>query len=126
MQIVPKVWGRELIMANNDKYAGKILVIEKGGISSLHRHLVKDEAFYCLAGRVKLELDGKVFELSPGGEPVRIYPGQWHRFEGLEKSEVMEVSTPHYDSDVERRTKSELRTQLSPLPKGKTKRVALA
>lgn len=106
---MPKVWGQELIVANNDKYAGKILVIEKGGISSLHRHLVKDEVFYCLSGRVRLEHDGKVFELSPGSEPVRIYPEQWHRFEGLEESRVMEVSTTHSDDDVERRTKSELR-----------------
>ena len=123
---MPKVWGQELIVANNDKYAGKILAIEKGGISSLHRHLVKDEVFYCLSGRVRLELDGQLFELSPESEPVRIYPGKWHRFEGLEESKVMEVSTPHHDSDVERRTKSELRTQLSPLPQEKTKRVALA
>ena len=53
---VEKPWGSELIFALTDQYAGKILFVKAGESLSLQFHNVKDEAWYVLEGRAKLEL----------------------------------------------------------------------
>jgi len=105
MKQVKKVWGKELTVVNKE-YAGKVLVIDKGAISSLHRHLVKDEVMLCIEGEVLLVLDDKTYWLKPYDDPVHIVPKSWHMFLGLENSRVAEFSTKHKDEDVERRTQS--------------------
>lgn len=52
MVFVPKGWGNELIIVNNDLYCGKILTIEKDKKLSVHYHLMKDETFFCTKGKV--------------------------------------------------------------------------
>ena len=47
---VEKPWGHELIWAETDRYAGKVLVIETGRRLSLQYHERKDESIYVLAG----------------------------------------------------------------------------
>jgi mannose-6-phosphate isomerase-like protein (cupin superfamily) len=102
---VAKPWGHELIWALTDRYCGKILVIEAGRRLSLQRHHVKDESIHLLAGRLRLYLedDGgsiRVEELGPG-ESRRVATGRIHRYEAIERCELLEVSTPELD-DVER------------------------
>ena len=101
---VPKPWGRELIWAHTDRYVGKVLVIEAGKRLSLQRHEIKDEAIYVLSGRLRLYLeddDGVVQteELGPG-DHRRVATGRIHRYEALERVELMEVSTPELDDVV--------------------------
>ena len=101
---VPKPWGHELIWAHTDRYVGKVLVIEAGKRLSLQRHEIKDEAIYVLSGRLRLYLeddDGvvQVEELSPG-DHRRVATGRIHRYEALERVELMEVSTPELDDVV--------------------------
>jgi D-lyxose ketol-isomerase len=99
---VYKVWGKELWVVNCKEYCGKLLYLDKGAESSLHRHLRKKETFYALWGLVGLELEGKGYMLSPLARPKTILPKQWHRFHGLTKAIVLEISSHHEDSDVER------------------------
>ena len=106
MDIVPKRWGYEFILLNYEVYGAKILVVEEGAVSSLHRHPIKDEAMVCLSGHVLLEVEGECYDLSPRAEPVRIRPGEWHRFTGIERSQILEVSTHDSPDDVERLTHS--------------------
>lgn len=101
VKTVEKVWGTELWIANGPLYCGKLLTLRKGFHCSLHRHPVKDETFYLRSGKVFFELGGKVVVMSPG-QSVHVPPGTWHRFTGLEDSEIFEVSTQHSDDDVER------------------------
>jgi mannose-6-phosphate isomerase len=101
---VPKPWGHELIWAHTDRYVGKILVIETGKRLSLQRHEVKDEAIYVLSGRLRLQLeDGtgvvQTEELAPG-DHRRVATGRIHRYEAIERVELMEVSTPELDDVV--------------------------
>jgi len=101
---VDKPWGHELIWAHTDKYVGKILVIEAGRRLSLQRHLVKDESILVASGRLRLTLeDGRgtivVEELGPG-DHRHVAPGRIHRYEAIERTEVMEVSTPELDDVV--------------------------
>ena len=74
---VDKPWGSELIWAETDEYAAKILFVKAGESLSLQYHEVKDESWYVLEGRARLEL-GKVGE--DALETVEIVPGQAFRF----------------------------------------------
>ena len=103
IKIVPKGWGKELWIHNDEKYCGKVLVLNKGKQCSLHFHIKKQETFYVTRGLVQMELIEKdgiktVLEMNPG-DVVEIAPGLVHRFVGLEDSEIMEFSTEHFDED---------------------------
>lgn len=102
---VKKVWGREIWIANNKLYCGKLLSLKKGYHSSYHRHLVKDETFFVLKGRVLLQLGHKFLTLKRN-DSIRIKPKHWHRFYGIVSSTIIEFSTRHSDRDVERKTQS--------------------
>jgi quercetin dioxygenase-like cupin family protein len=102
---VAKPWGHELIWALTDRYCGKVLVIEEGRRLSLQRHLVKDESIYVLSGRLRLYLedDGGTIQVEElgAGEARHVATGRIHRYEAIERTELLEVSTPELD-DVER------------------------
>lgn len=101
---VSKPWGHELIWAHTDHYVGKILVIEAGRRLSLQRHEVKDESIYIIAGRLRLTLEDdsgeiQTEELGPG-DHRRVATGRIHRYEAIERCEILEVSTPELDDVV--------------------------
>lgn len=95
---VPKVWGSEQWIENNDRYCCKLLNLKKGFQCSLHYHKVKDEMFLVRSGRVRLELGGETLELREGNF-VRVPPETKHRFTGLEDSVIIEISTHHDEAD---------------------------
>jgi mannose-6-phosphate isomerase-like protein (cupin superfamily) len=101
---VEKPWGYELIWARTDRYVGKVLVVESGKRLSLQLHRVKDETIYLASGRLRLHLendDGEIVtrEMGPG-DHSRIPAGRRHRFEAIERAEIIEVSTPELDDLV--------------------------
>ena len=101
---IEKPWGYEEIWTHTKHYVGKLLVIEAGKRLSLQFHRVKDESIYVLRGRLRLHLENDegeiaICELSPG-EHRRIRPGRTHRFEAIERVEILEVSTPELDDVV--------------------------
>jgi len=94
---VSKPWGEEIIFAETDRYAGKILVVKKGEILSLQYHQKKDETLYLYRGRVRfwIEENGELREiLWQPGDHRHIPPMTRHRIEALEDSEIFEVSSP--------------------------------
>jgi len=101
---VDKPWGHELIWAHTDRYVGKILVIETGRRLSLQRHEIKDETILVRSGRLRLFLeddDGVVGESELGpGDHRRVPTGRIHRYEAIERCEIIEVSTPELDDVV--------------------------
>jgi len=99
---VEKIWGHEEWIANNEKYCGKKLVLKKGFRCSMHHHKLKDETFYIASGKVLLEtvVDGEERKrIVTAGDIEHIKIGMWHRFTGLEDSEIFEFSTFHMDED---------------------------
>ncbi len=101
---VDKPWGCEIIWAENDRYAGKIIVIDAGRRLSLQLHHRKDESILVLAGRMLLHLEDEsgammAIELGPGGHG-RVRTGRRHRFEALEPTALIEVSSPELDDVV--------------------------
>jgi mannose-6-phosphate isomerase len=103
-RIVRKPWGHELIWALTDKYVGKVLVIEAGKKLSLQRHVVKDESILVKSGRLRLHLEddgGTVRQVELGPGDYRHVPtGRIHRFEAIDRCELIEVSTPELDDVV--------------------------
>jgi mannose-6-phosphate isomerase-like protein (cupin superfamily) len=113
IRIVPKGWGREVWIANNELYCGKILEINKGKRCSLHYHQLKNESFFLRSGRllvrVKENKDSAVvdeFEMN-AGDCVDVPAGLVHQMEALEDSELYEFSTQHFDSDSNRLIKGD-------------------
>jgi mannose-6-phosphate isomerase len=102
---VEKPWGSELIWAHTVSYAGKILLVKAGESLSLQFHNEKDEAWYVLEGRARVEL-GKAGEgileqeiIGPG-QAFHFPPGTVHRLKALEDTRILEVSTPELDDVV--------------------------
>jgi mannose-6-phosphate isomerase-like protein (cupin superfamily) len=108
VRIVTKGWGREVWIANNELYCGKILEIRKGKRCSLHFHKLKAESFYLRSGRLKVRVKDaehsdqfEEFELD-AGECMDVPRGLVHQMEALEDAELLEFSTQHFDSDSHR------------------------
>ena len=108
VRIVPKGWGREIWIANGERYCGKILEISKGKKCSLHYHKLKDESFYLRAGRLLLKVKAspdatelEVFILE-AGQCLDVPVGLVHQMEALEDAELYEFSSQHFDSDSHR------------------------
>ena len=101
---VEKPWGHELIWAETDRYAGKILVIEAGRRLSLQYHDRKLESIFVVSGRLRLHLEDatgvvRVEEIGPGA--ARLVPvGRRHRYEAIDRVEIFEVSSPELDDVV--------------------------
>jgi mannose-6-phosphate isomerase-like protein (cupin superfamily) len=102
---VPKGWGYESWICNNDKYCGKILFLKKGKQFSWHYHNVKDETFYIENGEVivsygwddDLNLASSA-HLKPG-DVFYVPTGLRHRLKAVRDTHVFEFSTHHEDSD---------------------------
>lgn len=100
MKLVPKPWGHELWWAQAPRYAGKILVIEKGKRLSLQFHRIKHETVYVLKGRLGLLLGRRRRTVGPG-TAVTIRPGTVHRFDApLGRVTLLEASTPELQDVV--------------------------
>lgn len=107
--IVPKLWGREEWIVNNEKYCGKKLIFFQGHRCSLHYHKIKEESFYVLSGKIYLELvdNGKNFYRVMGpGDIAHIKSYVQHRITALTDAEVMEFSTFHMEDDSYRMEES--------------------
>jgi mannose-6-phosphate isomerase len=95
---IEKPWGWELVWAEAEKYAGKLLHVRAGESLSLQYHERKDESWLVQEGRARLEVglvDGELetVEIGPG-DAFHFEPGTVHRVTAIEDTLVIEVSTP--------------------------------
>ena len=101
---VVKPWGSEELLASTDRYALKLIRVEKGSRPSLQFHRRKSESLFLLSGRLRVEMGGSrealtVDEILPG-ECLDVPRGRVHRVAALEDSVIIEVSTPELDDVV--------------------------
>ena len=113
IKFVPKGWGFEKWIVNNEEYCGKLLYLVKGKCCSWHYHKLKDEVFYLQSGRILVKYSDRddinaaqEIVLVPG-DNFHVYRGLRHRMIALEDSEVFEFSTQHFDSDSHRLIKGD-------------------
>ena len=105
MKHVPKGWGWERWIVNNEEYCGKLLFFEKNKQCSWHFHKLKDEVFYVQSGRllVKYSDEDNIEEANEivleAGDNFHVYRGLRHRMIALQDTELFEFSTQHFDSD---------------------------
>jgi mannose-6-phosphate isomerase len=104
MKIVDKPWGREIWIAQTDRYALKIIEFRKGSRSSLQYHRQKHEHIYVDRGRLQVEWENESgsmenLELGPG-DVIENKPGRKHRVTAIEDVRLIEVSTPELDDVV--------------------------
>jgi mannose-6-phosphate isomerase len=101
---IEKPWGYEIWYAWTDQYVGKIIHVNKGGKLSLQYHNEKDETSYLLKGRLLLTKgpnpENLIITEIGEGHMWRNRPGEIHTIEGVEDSDVLEVSTPHLEDVV--------------------------
>jgi mannose-6-phosphate isomerase len=102
---VEKPWGHELIWAKTGRYAGKTLFVRAGQSLSLQFHRRKEESWYVLEGRAKLELGraGEAVtkkEVIGAGAAFHFEAGTVHRVTAVEDTTILEVSTPELDDVV--------------------------
>lgn len=111
---VPKKWGSEWWLHNDDGYCCKYLFLDPGFTSSLHYHKDKEETFMVMKGQVQLEVlpfwhtNVDAFDVVNKYmlEELDFYtlrPNTPHRFTAIGgKAVVVEASTKHDDNDVYR------------------------
>jgi quercetin dioxygenase-like cupin family protein len=105
MKFVPKGWGFEKWIVNNEEYCGKLLYFVKGKRCSWHYHKLKDEVFYIQSGKVKLlyseadDINEAKTLILEKGDNFHVYRGLRHQMIALEDTELFEFSTQHFDSD---------------------------
>jgi len=110
---VPKGWGEELIIENNEMYCGKLLIFKKGCRFSMHYHLIKDETWYVDKGEfiyrwIDTETAETIEQKLKPGDVVRQRVGQPHQLIALTDGTVFEVSTQHFDEDSYRVVKGDV------------------
>lgn len=111
MNFVPKRWGYEVWITNNEKYCGKILFIRRGHQCSFHEHKLKDEVLYIREGRCDFRIhDPSIHKegeedhfVLEAGEAWHVTPGIIHQMTALSDVEIIEISTQHFDSDSYRK-----------------------
>jgi mannose-6-phosphate isomerase-like protein (cupin superfamily) len=102
---VPKGWGFEKWLVNNDKYCGKLLYFVKGKKCSWHYHKIKDEVFFIQSGKILVkyswqqDLDKSQEILLERGDTFHVKTGLVHQMIALEDTELFEFSTQHFDED---------------------------
>jgi quercetin dioxygenase-like cupin family protein len=105
MNFVPKGWGFEKWIVNNEEYCGKLLYFVKGKRCSWHYHEIKDEVFYIQSGKILVKYsDGDSLEdakerILSRGDNFHVYRGLRHQMIALEDTELFEFSTQHFDED---------------------------
>jgi mannose-6-phosphate isomerase-like protein (cupin superfamily) len=103
--IVLKAWGKEIIIHNDHRYCGKVLVFNPNAKFSMHFHIEKEETWYVSKGSFTLAYidtdtatkHEKEFKV---GDTLFIGRGMPHQLiAGEHGGEVFEVSTEHFDDD---------------------------
>jgi len=108
MKFVPKGWGFEKWIVNNEKYCGKLLFLVKGKRCSWHYHQIKDEVFYIQSGKIMLryskedDINNAEELILERGDNFHVPVGLRHQMLALEDTELFEFSTQHFDSDSHR------------------------
>jgi|TARA_A100000172_G_scaffold45119_1_gene27828 mannose-6-phosphate isomerase-like protein (cupin superfamily) len=105
MHYVPKGWGFEKWIVNNEEYCGKLLYFVKGKRCSWHYHVKKDEVFYIQSGKMLVkysdrdDLNSAQELLLERGDNFHVSRGLRHQMIALEDTELFEFSTQHFDED---------------------------
>lgn len=106
-------WGYERWATNNDKYCGKLLYFNKNKRCSWHYHRIKDETFYVSSGKAIIkhsfedDINNACSTLLKKGDTFHVPVGMRHQVIALEDTEILEISTTHFEDDSYRLIKGD-------------------
>ncbi len=92
IKVVEKPWGKEIWIADEPEYGGKIIEIKKGYSTSVHYHREKKETIYVEKGVLRVRSGPNEF-LVREGEAITIEPFTIHQLIAEEDVRLIEVST---------------------------------
>lgn len=106
MHHVPKIWGWERWITNNEKYCGKVLHFDEGHFCSFHYHKIKAEHFYVSMGTIEITY-GYHEDIAQAekatlnvGDAFHVQVGLIHQMRAVGgDAEMFEFSTTHFDED---------------------------
>jgi len=104
MEHVDKPWGGELVFTRNSKVTVKLLKIEQGQETSLQSHRHRDEDWYVMKGKVRIQYGNSPKErldtivLNKGGG-ITIARGMLHRVTAIDDTLILEVSRGEFDDN---------------------------
>lgn len=103
-KVVKKGWGLEIHLVNNEKYCLKYLVFFKGKKFSWHKHILKQELWFCMWGSLECVInseDGEFFDyfLFKMGDKIEIKQNVEHQLMAITNSIIVEVSTTDFLED---------------------------
>ncbi len=103
MDVVDKPWGGYITFAKNEKVTVKILRIDRGEETSLQSHRNRDEEWFLLKGKVRIQYGHYVDKLNlkvmQKGEVMQIPRGLLHRTSGIDDSAILEISRGEFDEE---------------------------
>lgn len=112
MMVQGKVWGLNRPIFKNHNVEVHYLNVKKGGFCSEHKHQHKFNQFVVIKGQIKIivcknyegySLDETII-LNPGDETI-ISPGDYHKFEALTDTDLLEIYWVELQADdIFRRT----------------------
>jgi len=101
-----KIWGERWLIRQDSTHVVSFLKVKEGFRCSWHSHKEKYNLFVVLEGALKIvveEMGEKRETILQSGECLTIKPGQWHEFQGIKYSEVIEEMYVEYkESDIKR------------------------
>ena len=103
MEHVDKPWGGYITFARNEKVTVKILRLDKREEMSLQSHKKRDEEWYIVKGRVRVQIghSGEMLEnmVLKKGDTVEIPRKVMHRASGIDDSLILEISRGEADEE---------------------------
>jgi mannose-6-phosphate isomerase-like protein (cupin superfamily) len=100
----PKPWGTETLIAKTDHYIGKVLRMKAGHRGGLQYHVHKDETFFLYEGVALVTADdgsgALITRTMLAGDSYHIPPGAVHQVEAVNDCVFFETSTPHFEDRV--------------------------
>lgn len=104
-----KIWGERWLIRDDSTHAISYLKLDEGYRCSWHKHDTKYNLFVVLTGAIKIiieELGKKKHIILTSGQELTIKPGQWHEFQALENSQVIEeMYVEYFEADIIRENK---------------------
>ncbi len=102
MQVIKKVWGKEVVIVDRLLYTAKLLVYLPEGQSSKHHHEIKTETWTIMSGGGELESE-RAEKLLTVGMQITFKPNRYHRVTaGSGGLTIFEVSTAERNDTVVR------------------------
>lgn len=91
-----KIWGLTKTLISNSSLELHYIEFKKGSSCSRHYHTSKYNAFICIRGKLKIEVDKEDYNLVDetilsSGDICIVPPGELHRFVGIEDGAAYEL-----------------------------------